>query len=186
MSFVYYTMTISAIMPSWWLQIYVICILHHDYICIMPSWWLQIGVICILHHDYICIMPSWQQQIGVICILPYDNRLPQCPASGCRYMSSRVVLQGAPYLFVNENVTRRGPTYSGLIPDILSRLSRRLHFRYNISLESRYGALDPVTSTWSGMVGQVIKNQQTVSTRIRPQEIVRFICVVSSPCACYY
>ncbi|ELU03893.1 hypothetical protein CAPTEDRAFT_164990 [Capitella teleta] len=48
-----------------------------------------------------------------------------------------------------------GQPFRGLLPDILTQLSRRLHFDFNITLQTKYGRLNKRTNIWNGMVGDL-------------------------------
>lgn len=53
---------------------------------------------------------------------------------------------------------RKGTELEGFCVDMLSQLSQKLGFKYNLKLvkDNRYGAMDP-SGNWNGMIGEVIR-----------------------------
>lgn len=53
---------------------------------------------------------------------------------------------------------RKGPELEGFCVDMLSQLSQKLGFKYNLKLvkDNRYGTLDP-SGNWNGMIGEVVR-----------------------------
>lgn len=51
------------------------------------------------------------------------------------------------------------PLYTGFIPELIFKLSRRLRFDYRFREAFAYGKFDNTTQQWTGMIGEVIKNE---------------------------
>lgn len=59
----------------------------------------------------------------------------------------------------SKNLTGNDRFY-GFCVDILDRISREVGFEYILDLvpDGRYGAKDPITGEWNGMVSQLMKH----------------------------
>ncbi|XP_061114620.1 probable glutamate receptor [Conger conger] len=55
----------------------------------------------------------------------------------------------------------QGSQMEGFCIDLLSALSKRLEFKYNLHLvkDGKYGSVQPETGQWSGMIGEVIRGE---------------------------
>ncbi|KAI5702501.1 hypothetical protein M8J75_000794 [Diaphorina citri] len=73
-----------------------------------------------------------------------------------------VTILEAPYMtmFTGKNYTGNG-RFSGFCVDLLESISRIVGFDYIIELvpDNKYGALDPATGEWNGIVAQLIKHE---------------------------
>lgn len=53
---------------------------------------------------------------------------------------------------------RKSSELEGFCVDMLSQLSQKLGFKYNLKLvkDNRYGTMDP-SGNWNGMIGEIIR-----------------------------
>ena len=69
-------------------------------------------------------------------------------------------LQADPYVMVNEDTTLKGnDRFHGFCIDLLKTVADQLTFNYVIELvpDRKYGALDPNTGEWNGMVRELLQ-----------------------------
>ena len=59
--------------------------------------------------------------------------------------------------------------YYGYSIDLLQRLSKDLHFNYELYMvkDGKYGAMDEVTRTWNGVVAELIPDAKGDTVRIK-------------------
>ena len=50
-------------------------------------------------------------------------------------------------------------SFDGFIPDLVFRLSRIANFQYKFYLVDGYGAYNSTSGTWTGMMGECVKNE---------------------------
>jgi len=86
------------------------------------------------------------------------------------------VLQEFPYVMMHRGKNYTGNArFFGFCIDLLARVAREVGFEYIIELapDRKYGAQDPETGEWNGMVFQLIKHVRpphgtfTVPTELR-------------------
>jgi len=70
-----------------------------------------------------------------------------------------VCLQSEPYVRMVRGT--RGRELEGFLPDLISILSKRLGFEYELRLihPPVHGYYDNVTDSWTGLIGEVIKRE---------------------------
>lgn len=71
------------------------------------------------------------------------------------------LVQEIPYVMMHEGKNHSGNNrFYGFCVDILERISKKAGFNYliNVSRDKKYGAKDPETGEWNGMVYQLIKH----------------------------
>lgn len=78
-----------------------------------------------------------------------------------KLFNSRNLFQEIPYVMMHyeKNLTGNDRFY-GFCVDILDRIAREVGFDYILDLvpDRKYGAKDPVTGEWNGMVAQLMKH----------------------------
>lgn len=70
-------------------------------------------------------------------------------------------LQEVPYVMMHYSKNRTGnERFYGFCVDILDRISREVGFDYILDLvpDRKYGAKDPQTGEWNGMVAELMKH----------------------------
>lgn len=71
------------------------------------------------------------------------------------------MLQETPYVMMHHGRNYTGNNrFYGFCIDLLERISKEAGFNYliNISPEKKYGAQDPITNEWNGMVALLMKH----------------------------
>lgn len=79
-------------------------------------------------------------------------------------------------MFTGKNYTGNG-RFSGFCVDLLESISRIVGFDYIIELvpDNKYGALDPATGEWNGIVAQLIKHVRVGFFVLHPVDFDGFL-----------
>jgi len=75
-----------------------------------------------------------------------------------------IAVQEVPYVMVREGKNYTGNSrFYGFCVDLLQRTAQHVGFDYilDLSLDRKYGAQDPISGEWNGMVLQLMKHVGT-------------------------
>jgi glutamate receptor, ionotropic, invertebrate len=79
--------------------------------------------------------------------------------------------QESPYMMMREETNYTGNArFYGFCVDILDRVSQEVGFDYILDLvvDRKYGAQDPETGEWNGMVKQLMQHVSNVPVSVLP------------------
>lgn len=67
-------------------------------------------------------------------------------------------VQDFPYSRKKTTTATKNEDYEGYVPDVLKKIGEELNQEYTIHVvgDSKYGAKDPSTNTWTGMIGEIV------------------------------
>lgn len=78
--------------------------------------------------------------------------------------------QEAPYVMYKRNYMQLdgNERYEGYCVDLASEIAKHVGIKYKLSIvmDGKYGARDPETKTWNGMVGELVYGVSTGSLGI--------------------
>ena len=91
--------------------------------------------------------------------------------------------QTDPFLMRRPDAVDGDDEFEGFIPDLLEHLSRRVGFRYEISLvaDGKYGDR-MVSGRWNGMVGELTRRVRYVSVKFTSCNLLIVFFCLSSLC----
>lgn len=71
--------------------------------------------------------------------------------------------------------------FEGYCVDLASEIAKHIGIKYKISIvpDGKYGARDPETKIWNGMVGELVYGVRTQNTRICFQILLSVCCVAA-------
>lgn len=47
--------------------------------------------------------------------------------------------------------------WKGYCIDLIEKLSKEMNFKYELVVKDKFGALDPVTNQWNGLIGGLVE-----------------------------
>lgn len=67
--------------------------------------------------------------------------------------------------------------YEGYCVDLASEIAKHIGIKYKISIvpDGKYGARDPETKIWNGMVGELVYGVRSVHSLIERQQLFLFL-----------